>query len=484
MKTANPGKKPPKLRQMFGSRFKAGSYSAFAAAVVIAIAVLANLAVQALPQTATQIDLTAQSLYTLSDQTRRIAASLDTDVNLYLLALRGNEDDTISRLLQSYAELNSHIHVSNVDPTEQPTFLDTYDLDINQLYANSVLVDGGGRSRLVSYSDIYVTDYSMNYSTYQYDTSTSFDGENALTNAIHYVSSQNLPKVYQLTGHGESELSDYMEELLAGDNVETETLSLLSMESVPEDASVVMINAPTSDLSADEAEMLVQYVENGGRLLLLTGYIEQGKMENLLTVTKAMGLTVGQGLIMEGDGQMHLNRYPHYLLPTLESHTITSPFTSGRYYILVPMAQPLEETEDSSAAVTWLLTTSESAYTKAAGMNATTVEKEDGDEEGQFHVAAVSELGEGRLVWIASSEFLDDNVNAMVSGANGNLLMNAVDWMAGQEETISIRSKSLDEDGLTVTGAENSLWSAVMIGILPAALIALGIVICIRRKRR
>ena len=168
MKTANSGKKPSKLRRMFGSRFKAGSYSAFAAAVVIAIAVLANLAVQALPQTATQIDLTAQSLYTLSDQTRRIAASLDTDVNLYLLALRGNEDDTISRLLQSYAELNSHIHVSNVDPTEQPTFLDTYDLDINQLYANSVLVDGGGRSRLVSYSDIYVTDYSMNYSTYDY----------------------------------------------------------------------------------------------------------------------------------------------------------------------------------------------------------------------------------------------------------------------------------------------------------------------------
>ena len=117
-------------------------------------------------------------------------------------------------------------------------------------------------------------------------------------------------------------------------------------------------------------------------------------------------------------------------------------------------------------------------------MNSPTVEKEDGDEEGQFHVAAASELGEGRLVWIASSEFLDDNVNAMVSGANGNLLMNAVDWMAGQEETISIRSKSLDEDGLTVTGAENSLWSAVMIGILPAALIALGIVICIRRKRR
>ena len=30
MKTANPGKKPSKLRQMFGSRFKAGSYSSTA----------------------------------------------------------------------------------------------------------------------------------------------------------------------------------------------------------------------------------------------------------------------------------------------------------------------------------------------------------------------------------------------------------------------------------------------------------------------
>ena len=104
MKTANSEKKPSKLRRMFGSRFKAGSYSAFAAAVVIAIAVLVNLAVQTLPQTAIQLDLTAQSLYTLSDQTKRIAASLDTDVNLYLLALRGNEDDTVSRLLQSYAQ--------------------------------------------------------------------------------------------------------------------------------------------------------------------------------------------------------------------------------------------------------------------------------------------------------------------------------------------------------------------------------------------
>ena len=148
------------------------------------------------------------------------------------------------------------------------------------------------------------------------------------------------------------------------------------------------------------------------------------------------------------------------------------------------MAQPLEETEDSSATVTWLLTTSESAYTKAAGMNAATVEKEDGDEEGQFHVAAASELGEGRLVWIASSEFLDDNVNAMVSGANADLLVNAINWMAQQEDKISIRSKSLETGYLTVSAADSRRWSILLVGVIPAALIAVGAVVIIRRKRK
>ena len=56
--------------------------------------------------------------------------------------------------------------------------------------------------------------------------------------------------------------------------------------------------------------------------------------------------------------------------------------------------------------------------------------------------------------------------------------------MGGQEESISIRAKSLDTTGLTVTQAESTLWSIVMIGLIPLALVAIGIVIWIRRKRR
>ena len=205
-------KRPMKerVRRMFGRRFRAGGYAVFAAAVVIAIAVMANLMAGALPSEKTKIDLTDQSLYTLGDQTRRILSSLDRDVTLYLLATSGYEDETIARLLDRYADQSSHIRVQYIDPTQKPTFLDGYDLDLTRLYANSVLVECGSRVRLVGYDEIYVTSYSMDYSSYSYTSSTSFDGENALTNAIHYVSSDAIPKVYTLTGHGETALSDTM----------------------------------------------------------------------------------------------------------------------------------------------------------------------------------------------------------------------------------------------------------------------------------
>ena len=478
------GKKAGGIKKLFGSRFRAGSYSAFAAVMVIVIAIFANLMVNSLPTSTTQLDMTNASLYTLSDQTKRIVSSVDKDVDLYLLAVSGNEDDTILRLLNRYADLSSHIKVTCVDPNTQPTFLQGYDLTVSRLYANSVLVDCGGRWRLVGYDEIYVTSYDMDYYSYSYSTTTTFDGENALTNAIHYVASDNLPKVYTLTGHGESELSDSLTEAIAQDNMETESLSLMTAESIPEDATAIIINAPTSDLNEDEAKLLTEWLENGGSIALTTGYMSVDKMPNLLSVTQSMGLTLSDGIVIEADTQKYYPRYPHYLLPTIESHDITDAIISGNYYILVPLAQGLTETEGSGATVTWLLTTSDSSYAKTAGLNMTTTSKEDGDIDGPFHVAAVSEKGEGKLFWITSDSFLNSQVDQVVSGANSDLYLNALNWMGDQEESISIRAKSLDNETLTVPSASSTLWSVILIGGIPALLAALGIFIWIRRKRR
>ena len=478
-------KKPlgQRVKAMFGGRFRAGSWSVAAAAIVVVIAIFLNLIVGSLPSTMTEIDLTANSIYALSDQTKRIAASLGKDVTLYIICTQNNEDDTIQRLLNRYADLSSRIKVTSVDPTVDPTFLSKYDLEISQLYENSVLVECEGRYRLVGYNEIFVTDYEMDYYSYNYTTTTTFEGENALTNAIHYVSSDNLPKVYTLTGHGEEALSESIKRMLEQDNFDYEDLSTLTADALPEDASAVIIHQPATDLNGDEAALLISYLENGGNVVLSTAYMAMDEMPNLLSVTRAMGLELGEGIVLEGDRNMRLTRYPYYILPNAASHEVTTSITSAGYYILSPLAQPIVKTADSAADITWLLTTSDSAYAKTAAMNMTTTAKEDGDTDGPFNVAAIAEKG-GKLLWLTGDGMFDEYIDSAVSGGNSNLLMNALNWMGGQEESISIRAKSLDETGLSITESESSFWSAVMIGVLPAALVVIGIIIWARRKRR
>lgn len=324
----------------------------------------------------------------------------------------------------------------------------------------------------------------MDYNSYGYTTTTEFNGENELINAIHYVSSDNLPKVRILTGHGESELSDSLLSLLKQDNLETDSLTLLPEGEVPEDTDAVIINVPESDLSDDEADTLIAFLESGGHIVLVTDYISEGEMENLLRVTGYMGLMAETGLVIEGNSNMHLNRYPYYLLPDCEEHEITSALRAGGYYILMPLSQSITETGESGASVSYLLTTSSDAYAKADGMQVETTEREGGDAQGPFHVAAASEYGEGRLCWFSGADFLIDAIDRTVGGANGNLFLNTVNWMCNQEETISIRAKSMENNTLTVTGAQSTLWSIIMIGLIPLGLIATGTIIFIRRKRR
>lgn len=239
-------------------------------------------------------------------------------------------------------------------------------LEVSRLYQNSVIVESGDRCRLVGYDEIFVTDYTMDYYTYSYQTTTTFAGENAVTNAIHYVTSDNLPKVYTLSGHGEQELSADITAMIKQDNMEVEALSLLALDAVPEDAAAIIINAPSSDLGDDETALLISWLEGSGSVVLLTDYIEEGSMQNLLKITAAMGLTVQNGIVIEGDRNMRISRYPHYLLPDIASHEITDALIDGGYYILTPIAQPIVETGADGAETTVIFSEYSADYYQAA----------------------------------------------------------------------------------------------------------------------
>ena len=143
-------------------------------------------------------------------------------------------------------------------------------------------------------------------------------------------------------------------------------------------------------------------------------------------------------------------------------------------------------TENSfGSTVTELLTTSDTSFSKVSGYAMTTYDYEDGDIDGPFAAGvAVRTSGGGEMVWFTSSYFLEDSYNASSSGANGDLVMNALADMIGESEAMAIRSKSLNYDYLTISGSTASLLKVLMIGVFPLTYLGIGAGIVLTRRRK
>ena len=147
------------------------------------------------------------------------------------------------------------------------------------------------------------------------------------------------------------------------------------------------------------------------------------------------------------------------------------------------MAQGL--TIDSSSSATALLETSAEAYSKTAGYNLTTYDKEEGDRDGSFALGVTASTGNGgQLIWFTSGTFLDETYNSYSSGANLNLAMNAMSSLIGERDAVSIRSKSLNYNYLTISDSNASFLKAWMIGVVPAIFVIYGIITVVERRRK
>ena len=460
---------------------RGGAYSVVITAVVLAILIAINVAVSALPTSATEYDISASKLYSVTSNTKSVVNALTDDVTIYWIVQADQEDAVIEKLLDRYESLSEHITVEKRNPDVYPTFAEEYIDEEDTVYNNSLVVECGERSRYIPYTDIYITDADM----YSYSYSTSFDGEGAITSAIDYVTNPDQPAAYALSGHGESELPSTFAESLEKENITVGELSLLNTDEIPEDADVLIIYAPQSDISEDEADMLSDYVRSGGKLLVMAGPVQDAELTNLYSILEPYGVTAAEGVVVEGDRAHYALTTPAALMPDMEESDITTALIDEGYYIIMPVATGLEiGTNSTDAEVTGLLTTSDSAFSKLAGYDMTTYEKEDGDIDGPFSLGVSVEYEDGgAIVWFSSSSYLNDLYNAYSSGANNDLTMNAVSSLVGESEAMSIRSKSLNYNYLTISDSTAGLLKVLMIGIFPLAFLGAGIAVVVSRRR-
>lgn len=456
--------------------FRGGTYALSITAVVMAILVVLNVLVSALPSSLTKLDISATKLYSITSNTKVVVNALEEDVTIYWIVQSGEEDDVIENLLSKYESLSDHIKVVKKNPDVYPTFDEQYTNETVQ--NNSLVVECGDRSRFIGYDDIYIQEADI----YSYTYSTSFDGEGAITSAIDYVVTDDLPQLYVLEGHGEQELPQNFKEQIEKENIETNTLSLLTVDEVPEDADAILIYEPSSDLSEEEVDMLYEYAEDGGKLMVIAGPTEDGILENLYGLLENYDVETCEGIVVEGNRDNYTMQ-PYVLLPEMSSHEITDSLIEENYYPNMPISQGMI-INDESGAVTPLLTTSSESFSKATGYDLTTYEKEDGDVDGPFAVAlSINCSNEGQIVWFSSAAFLDDMYNALSSGSNSDLAMNALSSLIGESEAMAIRSKSLNYNYLSITDSTASLLKTLMIGVFPLTYLGVGVFVILKRRR-
>ena len=478
---------------------KMGAYSAFLTLVVVAFVIVVNLMVGELPSTVTKFDTSSLKLYTLTNTTVGIVEGLAEDVTMYYIVQNGTEDVNIEEMLNRYSSYSSRIKIRKIDPTSNPGFSAKYTDD--SLSNNSVIVESAKRSSVVMYEEIYTTqyteeDYYNYYMTGVMPTGTTyFNGEGALTTAVDYVTADDLPVLYIITGHGETDLSATVLADAKADNILTEQLPLLTVTEIPDDAGAVILNAPTSDLTEQERDVLLTYLELGGKMILITDYSSYSdtKMPNLAAVARAYGLQGTSGLVMEGN-QNNYMQYPFYLLPNVNKESdIAMNLTSANITTILPFAHGITKVADTKMFVEGVLTTSADAFVIAdlearieEWANTDTpqkaYEKQEGDPAGTFYIAASAEdtATGGKLLWVSSPFFITDDFYSY----NGELFMSALTMLCEKSSSISILGKAMQIQSLAVSSAATAFWGAVLIILLPVGTVVLGLVIWNRRRKR
>lgn len=462
-------------RSFTNKQFRSGAYSSVLTVLVIAIVVVVNLVFGKLDLST---DLSSGSYFTLSKTTKKILKQVDSDITIYYMVQDGSEQDYISNALKQYNKVSKHVKVKRIDPVVNPGFAKKQGID-DEISSNDVIVVNNKTksAKYISNEDMYIESNSM-YSSGS--SSTSLDVEGQVTAAIQNVISDSSTKMYVLTKHSETELGDTLKSALEKMNYEISDLELATKDSVPSDCDVLYINGPTTDITTEEKDKILDYLKNGGSAIINVGYTTE-KMTNFKEILAYYGVNVTSGIICEGTG--NYATYPNYIVPSVGSDSSLLSDLSG--YIIFPDAAGLSKASSdsvrSTVKITDLLDTSDSSFIKVDPSSGS-ASKEDGDVDGPFSVGySITETvdkKETNLLVFASSGAFSESFTQTTQLANATVFKKAASSLSKSDvKEASIDKKNLSYSYVSLTSGTQLLWAAIIIVIIPGGLLICGFLI-------
>lgn len=483
---------------------KHGAYSVGLTVLVLAVVIVFNLVVGQIPEAYRNLDVSSTKIYDISDTTTELLDSLDSDVDMKVLAVKDDTDERITTFLSRYASLSDKINVEWIDPVLHPSALTDYDTTENTIV---ISCEDTGKTTTVSFDDILVMDQ---YSYYYYGTTsyTEFDGEGQLTGAVNYVTNEADHTIYQTTGHGESTLSTTITDLMEKNSYTLSEVNLLMSTSIPEDCDLLLMYAPTTDLSEDEAQMLRDYLAGGGKVMMLFGDTSSADLPNLAGVLSEYGIEAADGYIADPTRCYQGNYY--YIFPELSvSGDLADNIFSEMVLLTNAHGMNLTDPERDTISTTSFMASSDQAYavteeTQQQGsytlgavatetIESTDEEESDSGDDAETDTADEEdtsdsdesdseEATESRLTVISADSLIDQSItDTFPQLENTQIFMNAVTANFEGVQNLSIEAKSLGTEYNTMQ--HTGLLSFLVIFGIPAVILIGGFVVWFRRRR-
>jgi ABC-type uncharacterized transport system involved in gliding motility auxiliary subunit len=433
-------------------------------------------------------DLTANQAFSLSPQSRTVLAKLDAPLQILVFAQEPNFQEFQDKL-KEYEYLSKRVSTEYIDPDKKPTQAKQYQI---QQYGTIVFNYKGRTERITS------------------------SNEQDITNGIIKVVTGQQKKVYFVQGHGErdtvsTERDGYqtIADALKRENYTVDKLILAQRGSVPDDAAVVVVAGPKTDLFPVEIDALKAYLGKAGKLLLELdppAKADAPPLTNLIALAHEWGMDVGNDIVVDASGMGRLlgTDASVPVVAQYGSHPITKNFSYLTAFPLARSVTPVPNGVDGHTAQPFAETSAQSwaeADIKSllSGNTQVSLDESKGDKKGPVSLAAAvsapskaaaspgatpldpdAPMPETRVAVIGDSDFAA-NAGLGIQG-NKDLFMNTIGWLSQQENLISIRPKEPEDRRLTLTATAQSNLTLLSILIIPACIFGTGFLTWWRRR--
>ena len=457
--------------------------------VTILLAVGINVTAELLPDRATEYDVTMKEFHLLTEDTKKFLDTLEKDVTISVYKKETEAEPDTVKMLKNYGAYE-HITVEYVDPEKAPRFPEKY--AVNGFSEGSLVVASDTAFRIIDQESIYTySDPEMQ----SYGASPDgFDLEGLLTTAIDYVTTDRLPMVYELSGHGELLLAGNFKTALDRENVKLQEIRLVSAGSVPKDADCVLILAPSEDFSEAEIGALKDYLAEGGHIYLLLQWTAEPQ-KNLYAFLAEYGIDVRYGVVSEEDADVYFQE-PYYLIPEIRETSVTDGLEGNLALSAMTLGLQSED-----PAVEAILKTSDRAYLKKDPQDASTTEKEEGDETGEYlpglfrqwtvdlTPADAKEDGgkitrQSQLAVFGSPYMTQDAMDGYISGMNRKLFIKLMSHMVSRPALTSVPVKTYTIEYVAVPASDATFFGVILSGVLPGILLMVGLGVWFLRRSR